>query len=80
MHYEYSNGNTEKKSQSSTSGFNQVDISPMLSVGVDYKLNNKIHLYAEPTCRYGVVKTKDAPVVENLWNAGLNFGFYYALK
>jgi hypothetical protein len=78
--YEYSDGKTEKKSQSSKSGFNKVDISPMLSVGVDYKLNNKIHLFAEPTFRYGVVKTKDAPVTEHLWNAGLNMGFYYALK
>jgi len=78
--FEYSNGKTEKKTQSSTSGFKKVDISPMISVGVDYKLNNKIHLLAEPTFRYGVVKTKDAPVTENLWNAGLNVGFYYALK
>ena len=78
--YEYSDGKTEKKSQSSKSGFNKVDISPMISVGIDYKLNNKIHLLAEPTFRYGVVKTKDAPVTETLWNAGLNVGFYYALK
>ena len=80
IHYEYSNGKTEKKSQSSKSGFKKIDISPIISVGIYYKLNNKIDLYAEPTCRYGVVKTKDAPVTENLWNAGLNFGFYYALK
>lgn len=78
--YEYSNGTTEKKSQSSKSGFKKVDISPILSVGVDYKLNNKIHLFVEPTFRYGVVKTKDAPVTENLWSAGLNVGFYYVLK
>ena len=78
--YEYSNGKTEKKSQFLKSGFNKVDISPMLSVGVDYKLNNKIHLFAEPTFRYGVIKTKDTPVTEHLWNAGLNVGFYSALK
>jgi hypothetical protein len=78
--YEYSNGKTEKKSQSSKSGFNKVDFSPMVSVGVDYKLTNKIYLLADPTFRYGAVKTKDAPVTENLWSAGLNIGFYYALK
>lgn len=78
--FEYSDGKTEKKTQSSTSGFKKVDISPMISVGLDYKLNNKIHLQAEPTFRYGVIKTKDAPVTENLWNAGLNVGFYYAIK
>jgi hypothetical protein len=78
--YEYANGITEKKSQSSKSGFKTVDISPMISVGIDYKLNNKIHLIAEPTYRYGVVKTKDAPVTEHLWNVGLNLGLLYALK
>lgn len=78
--YEYTNGNTEKKSQSSKSGFNKVDFSPMISAGIEYRLNKKIHLLAEPTSRYGILKTKDAPVTENLWNVGLNFGFYYALK
>jgi hypothetical protein len=51
----------------------------MVSAGVDYKLNNKMHLLAEPTFRYGIIKTKDAPVTEHLWNAGLNVGFYYSL-
>jgi len=78
--YEYADGKTEKKSQSSKSGFKNVDISPVVSVGIDYKLNNKIHLFAEPTFRYGIIRTKDAPVTENLWSAGLNIGFYYALK
>ncbi len=77
--YQFSNGEKEKISESSKSGFHQVDISPMLSIGIDYKLNNKMHLLAEPTFRYGVIKTKDAPVAEYLWNAGLNVGFYYAL-
>ena len=78
--YEYSDGKTEEKAQSTTAGFKKVDISPTISVGIDYKLNNKIHLIAEPTFRYGVIKIKDAPVTENLWNSGLNIGFYYALK
>jgi hypothetical protein len=80
INFEYADGKKEKKTQSATSGFNKIDISPMICFGIDYKLNNKIHLLAEPTFRYGVIKTKDAPVTENLWNAGLNIGFYYALK
>jgi hypothetical protein len=78
--FEYADGRTEKKTQSATAGFKKVNILPMISVGIDYKLNNKIHMLAEPTCRYGVVKTKDTPVTENLWNAGLNIGFYYEIK
>jgi hypothetical protein len=78
--YEYADGTTQEKSQSSKSGFNKIDISPMISIGIDYNLNNKLHLFAEPTFRYGIIKTQDTPVSENLWNAGLNLGFYYALK
>ena len=42
INLEYSNGNSEKETQTTTTGFKKVDISPMISVGVDYKLNNKI--------------------------------------
>ena len=78
--YKYPDGKTEKKNQSSTSGFNKIDISPMVSIGVDYKLTGKIHLLAEPTFRLGLKKTKDAPVKEKLWNAGVAFGISYDLK
>lgn len=78
--YKYSDGKTEKKDQSSTSGFNKIDISPMISIGVDCKLTDKIHLSAEPAFRFGLSKTKDAPVKEKLWNAGLVFGISYDLK
>ena len=80
INFKYSDGRTEKKNQSSTSGFNKVDISPMVSIGVDYKITDKIHLSAEPTFRFGLIKTKDAPVKENLWSAGLVLGFFYALN
>lgn len=80
INYKYSDGRTEKKNQSSTSGFNKVDISPMVSIVVDYQITNKIHLSAEPTFRFGLIKTKDAPVKENLWSAGLVLGFLYSLN
>ena len=78
--YQYSDGKTEKKTQATTSGFKKIDISPMISVGIDYRLTQKIHFMAEPTFRYGVIKPKDAPVTEKLSNAGLNMGFYYVLR
>ena len=78
--YKYADGKTEKRSQSSKDGFKSVDISPLISLGIQYKLNDKMHLLTEPTFRYGLIKTKDAPVTENLWNAGLNIVFYYGLK
>lgn len=78
--YKYTDGRKEKRNQFSTSDFNKIDISPMLSVGIDYKLTNRIHLSTEPTFRFGLIKTKDAPVKEKLWNVGLVFGFSYDLK
>lgn len=77
---EYSNGKTEKNSQSLKNDFNKVDISPLIGIGIDYRLNRKMHLLAEPTFRYGLIKTIDAPISEKLWSAGLNIGFYYAVK
>ncbi len=76
----YSDGTTERENQSSSLGFNKIDISPVVSFGVDYKFTDKMHISAEPTFRYGLVKTKDASVKENLWNAGLAFGISYELK
>lgn len=78
--YKYPDGKTEKKNQSSTSGFNKIDISPMASIGIYYKLTEKIHLSAEPAFRFGLIKTKDAPVTEKLWNTGLVFGISYDIK
>jgi len=77
---EYADGNTDKKKQSATESFKKIDISPMISFGIDYTITKKIHLIAEPTFRYGVIKTKDAPIAEYLWSAGLNMALYYRLK
>lgn len=77
---EYSDGRTTKNSSSSAQGFDRVDISPVISFGFDHQLSNKIRLIAEPVFRYGILRTKDAPVKEHLWNMGLNIGLYCALR
>ena len=79
-HLKYEDGSTKKQSQSGITGFNKFDISPMVSIGVDYQLTEKIHLSAEPTFRFGLIETKDAPISEKLWNAGLALGISYELK
>ena len=78
--FKYSDGRTEKKTQSSTSGYNKIDITPVVSIGVDYKVTDKIHLSAEPVFRFGLIKTKDAAVKETLWSAGLVLSFCMALN
>lgn len=77
---EYADGRKDKTKQSSTSNFKNLDISPLISIGIDYKINDQVHVKAEPTFRYGLLKTIDAPVSEHLWNAGLNIGFYYGIR
>lgn len=78
--YYFSNGNRQVMSQSNTSDFNKVDVSPVLSLGIDYQLTKKTHLSVEPTFRYGLISTKDAQVIEHLWSAGVNVGVNYTLK
>ena len=75
----YSNGDSKKEKQSSTSDYNEFNISPLISLGLEYRLKNSFSIRAEPTFRYGVLKIIDQPVTEYLWNAGLNIGIYYDL-
>ena len=77
--FEYSDGKKETTKSKGTDGFNKIDISPMISFGIDYKLTNAINLRAEPTFRYGIIKTKDSPIKENLWNAGVNLALSFEL-
>ena len=77
---EYANGKSDKKKQPATFDYKKVDISPLISIGIDYKINDKMVLRATPTFRYGVLKIIDTPVTEYLWNAGIDIGFYYGLR
>jgi Outer membrane protein beta-barrel domain len=78
--FEYADGRTEKEREETNFDYKKIDISPMISVGFTYKINEKMHLRVEPTFRYGILKTIDAPVTQYLWNAGVNMAFYYRLK
>ena len=77
---EYVNGQRIQRTESTLANYNKVGISPMVSIGVSYKLNAKSILKIEPTFRYGIIKTANTPIAENLWNAGLSIGYYYQLK
>lgn len=77
---EYNDGTSDKKSQSTTYDYNRVNISPIVSLGIDWKLNSKNNLRIEPTFRYGVLKITNEPLTDYLWNAGLNISYYFGLK
>ena len=70
--FEYSNGNTVKKTEPSTFNNKKINLSPMISAGVDYKLKEKTSLRLEPTFRYGLLQP-------NIWSAGLNVDYYCTL-
>ncbi|MES2621388.1 MAG: porin family protein [Bacteroidota bacterium] len=59
--------------------YKRINISPTISVGIDYKINNRMNLRVEPTFRYGVLKIIDAPVTGYLYSGGLNISYYFGL-
>jgi hypothetical protein len=77
---DYDDGSTEKRINSTPFDYNRINISLMISAGIDWKINSKNNLRVEPTFRYGVLKTIDAPVTAYLWSAGLNIGYYFGLN
>ena len=77
---EDANGSSYTGTQNQDYKFKSINISPTFSIGVNYKINEKLNLQAEPTFRYGLINILDAPISTYLWNAGLNISCYYKLK
>ena len=59
--------------------YNKVNISPSVSAGIDYRINDRHHLRIEPTFRYGVLKIIDEPITGYLYSGGLNIGYYFGI-
>ncbi len=72
----YFSNKTDRSSGSDGHKYNELNISPMVSFGIDYRLTDKMSLRIEPTFRYGILKIIDAPVTAYLFSAGLNVGYY----
>ena len=70
---------TYRKTTPTIFDYNKVNLSPTISVGIDYKINNRMNLRIEPTFRYGVLKIIDAPVTGYLYSGGLNISYYFGL-
>lgn len=70
---------TERNANPSNFDFNRINISPTASIGIDYKINERMNLRVEPTFRYGVLKIIDSPVTGYLYSGGLNIGYYFGL-
>jgi hypothetical protein len=75
----YANGDKDRQSGSSYFDYKKIDLSPFASIGVTYKMSDKMMLAFEPTFRYGILKIIDTPITGNLWNCGLNLSYYYKI-
>jgi hypothetical protein len=75
----YPDGTTEKDHHGSEFAYNGLSLSPLISAGINYRVNDKLNLKVEPTVRYGILNIINTPVTGYLWNVGLNAGLYLKL-
>jgi len=68
---------TEKQLAPNQFDYSSFNISPTLSLGVDYKVNSYSSLRIEPTFRYNMLNFIDAPLSGRLYSIGLNLGYYW---
>jgi hypothetical protein len=77
---EYSSGNIKKSEQDYTENYKTINLSPSFGVGISTNYWDKVNISLEPIFQYGLLKTTDTPISENLWSYGLNFTLYYSLN
>lgn len=77
--YYYYSDHTDKKRTATGFNYNTINLSSVVSIGIDYKINNRMNLRLEPTFKYSLLKMTPTPVVPYLYNAGLNVSYYFGL-
>jgi hypothetical protein len=60
--------------------YNNYNIFPELSFGIERQLSQKLMLRVQPVLKYGLIEIIDAPNSTHLWSGGFNVGCYYNLK
>lgn len=70
-------GKPQKSTDKQEGDFKRFNLSPMMSLGIDYRLTPKTNLRVEPTVRYGIFPVESSVLKTNLYNVGLNFGYYF---
>ncbi len=62
------------------SAFNKLHFVGNLSLGVNYRINGKYHLFGQTIFRYHLTKTADSDIKEHLYNYGIEVGMRRILK
>ncbi len=78
--FEYEDGDIKRNTIDQPYEFKTLNLTPTISVGMDYKISERINFRVEPTFRYGLLRIIDTPVTAYLWSGGLNITGYYAIK
>lgn len=77
--FEYIDGRRDKQTNPTTTNYKRISISPIVGLGIDYKINNRMKLRIEPMIKYGIIPIIDAPVTGYLYSGGLNISYYFGL-
>jgi hypothetical protein len=75
----YSDGRIVKDRQKPHNLYKKILMSIIAGAGLDYKISQRLSLRIEPVFRYDVINIIDTPVTANLWDGGINIGFYVGL-
>ena len=67
---------TDRSTSSAGYSFKKLNVTPQVSIGLDYQFTDKMSLSVEPTFRYGILKIIDSPITGYLFTIGLNAGYY----
>ncbi|MBA3899252.1 MAG: PorT family protein [Bacteroidetes bacterium] len=78
VNYQNNTGNIHHGSNSSNN-FNKINLAVITGLGLQYDLNNKLYIKAEPVYRRSITSIKDAPIKEYLYSFGINSGIYINL-
>ncbi|MFN5982103.1 MAG: outer membrane beta-barrel protein [Fluviicola sp.] len=68
--------NPTKKEFETQYDYEKINLSPIVSFGVDYSINKSMNIKVEPTFRYGLIKIIDAPITAYLFSGGVNVSYY----
>jgi hypothetical protein len=77
---DFDDGEKERVKITDSGSCKSVNISPMGGLGLDWAFTKRMNLRIEPTFRYGMLKINDEYINTYLWNAGLNFSYYYSIR
>jgi len=80
MVIKYSKGAADRTSEEHPINYEKINFSPTASIGVDWRMSERVHLRAEPTFRYGLLNISETPIETYLWSSGMIVTCYYVLN